>query len=154
MIKLTDDVIYFLKRQHFAIVSTIDKNKRLHASCKGIVEINKSGKIYLLDLYKGTTFNNLKLNPSISVTAVDEHKFKGYCLKGKAEIIKKADLKGNIVKSWENKIAGRVTKRLIKNIQGEKGHQKHPEILMPNPEYMIIINVERVVDLTPHHLKQ
>jgi len=153
MAKLTDNIIYFFKRQHFVIASTIDKNKRLHSSCKGIVEINKSGKIYLFDLYRGTTFNNLKINPSISITAVDEHKFKGYCLKGKAEIIKKSELKGHLVKSWEDKIASRVTKRLIKNIQGEKGHQKHPEILMPSPEYMIIMKVERIVDLIPHHLK-
>jgi len=117
------------------------------------VKIYSKGQVYLMDLYKERTFRNLERNPNISLTAVDEHKFKGYCLKGKAEIVEMDKLKSDILKAWEDKIASRITHRVLKNISGEKGHSHHPEVQLPTPEYMISIKVDEIVDLTPHKLK-
>ena len=153
MKQLSDDIIQFFQTQNFVVVSTIDKNGSPHSSCKGIVKINKSGSIYLFDLYKEETFNNLKKNPRISITAVDEHKFKGFCLKGKARTIASDKLSLQIVKAWEDKIVDRISQRVLRNIRGEKGHPRHPEALLPNPEYLIVMEVEDVVDLTPHPIK-
>lgn len=119
---LTDDIVRFFQKQHFIIVSTIGKNRIPHSSCKGIVKIDKSGRIYLLDLYKWRTYDNLKQNPHISVTAVDEHKFKGWCLKGRAKIIPRERLRSDVIKAWEHRLATRITHRLLKNIREEKGH--------------------------------
>jgi hypothetical protein len=154
MQKLTDDIIHFFQNQNFTIISTLDKKGSLHNACKGIIEIKKSGKIYLLDLYKGKTYENLKRNRNISITTVDEHKFKGYCLKGKAKIISADRLNSQVIAAWEAKIASRLTQRLLKNIHEEKGHPRHPEILLPKPQYMIAMKVEKIIDLTPQHLKQ
>jgi len=153
MKELSDDIITFFHRQHFVIVSTIDKNKIPHNSCKGIVKINKNGRIYLLDLYKWRTYANLKQNPHISITAVDEHKFKGWSLKGKAKIVGKRRLTSDIKKAWEKRIAGRITHRLLKNIREEKGHRRHPEAQFPKPEYMIVMEVKEIVDLIPSHVE-
>ncbi|UCH11877.1 MAG: pyridoxamine 5'-phosphate oxidase family protein [Candidatus Omnitrophota bacterium] len=151
---LTDEIIYFFQKQGFVIASTTDKDGTPHNSCKGIVKIDKNkNEIYLLDLYKTKTHENLKRDTNISITAVDEHKFIGYCIKGRAKTIKKDRLKPHIVKAWEERIVHRVTDRIIKNIHGEKGHPRHPEILLPKPEYLIIVQVKEVVDLTPHALK-
>lgn len=150
---LSDDLIQFFHKQSFVIVSTIDKTGSPHNSCKGIVKINKNGQIYLLDLYNAQTFENLRSNPNIAVTAVDEHKFIGFSLKGKAKLIKKDSLSSHIITDWEKKIAQRITKRVLKNVAGEKGHRHHPEALLPTPEYMIVMDTEKVVDLTPAHLK-
>ena len=146
-------IIHFFQSQSFVIVSTIDQNGRPHNSCKGIVKIYPKGQIYLIDLYKARTFRNLKQNPNISLTAVDEHKFKGYCLKGRAEITEIDKLKPDILKAWEDKIASRITHRVLKNISGEKGHSHHPEVQLPAPEYIISIKVDEIVDLTPGKLK-
>ena len=150
---LTDEVIQFFHKQNFTVVSTIDESGFPHNSCKGIVKINKSGKIYLLDLYEARTYENLKRNPHIALTCVDEHKFKGFCLKGKAKIVKQDKLSSHILRAWEKRITHRITHRVLKNISGEKGHHQHPEILLPKPEYMIVMQAKEVVDLTPHHLK-
>jgi len=150
---LTDDIIQFFQKQGFVIVSTVEGNGYAHSSCKGIVKINRNDQIYLLDLYMGKTYENIMQNPHISITAVDEHRFRGYCLKGKAKIIKRDKLKPQIIKAWEDKITSRITQRIIKSIRGEKGHSRHPEVLLPKPEYMIVMEVEKVIDLTPHHLK-
>lgn len=153
MQRLTDEIIQFFHRHNFVIVSSIGKDGFPHSACKGIVKIDRN-EVYLLDLYKKKTFENLRHNPHISLTAVDEHKFKGYCLKGKARIIRSDRLSAHIIKAWENKITSRITHRFLKNIRGERGHPMHPEALLPKPRYLIAVGVDEIIDLTPSHLKQ
>jgi hypothetical protein len=100
------------------------------------------------------TYKNLKTNPQVSITAVDEHKFMGYSLKGKAKIVEKNKVSKNILKLWEDKITSRISHRLLKNIKGEKGHQAHPEALLPMPTYLIVVDIEEIVDLIPGHIKR
>ncbi|MDI6606471.1 MAG: pyridoxamine 5'-phosphate oxidase family protein [Candidatus Omnitrophota bacterium] len=153
MRRLSQDIIHFLLGQGYVVVSTIDRGGFPHSSCKGIVEITSDGQVYLLDVYSAKTYQNLKTNAHISITAVDEHKFSGYCLKGKAKIIPRNKLRPKIIRAWEARITSRLTQRLLRNIRGEKGHPSHPEALLPEPQYLIAVNVEEVVDLTPGHLK-
>ena len=148
MKKLKDEIIQFFHKQNFVIVSTISSDGSLHNSCKGIIEINQNGKIYLLDLYKGQTSVNLKRNPHISITAVDEHRFRGYCLTGRAEIVDSYTIPSAIITSWENRIVGRITQRVIKNLGGQQGHPRHPEALLPMPQYLVVMQVESIIDLT------
>ncbi|MEK6714935.1 MAG: pyridoxamine 5'-phosphate oxidase family protein [Candidatus Omnitrophota bacterium] len=151
---LSEEIVDFFEHQSFTIISTIDKQGRSHNACKGIVKIGREGKIYLLDLYHGRTFNNLQNNPNISITAVDEHKFKGYCLKGKARIVDKEELEAGVISDWENNLNSRITQRVIRSIQGYRGHKHQPEALLPSPKYLIEMAVEEVVDLTPAHIKE
>lgn len=151
---IAPDIIQFFHKQHFAIIATIDEKGYPHNSCKGIVEIDESGRVYLLDLYMAKTYKNLKNNQLISITAVDEHKFMGYSLKGKAEIIPKNKVNKRILRLWEDKITSRITHRLLKNLQGEKGHAAHPEALLPMPTYLIAVDVNEIVDLIPPHIKR
>ena len=153
MKRLTEEIIQFFQRQSCVVVSTVDKNGFPHSACKGIIKINKNGRIYLLDLYQGKTYVNLTYNPTISLTAVDDHTCVGYCLKGKAKIIPQKKLLLGAIKAWEARIASRLTQRLLKNIHEEKGSSRHPEALLPKPEYMILMEVKEIVDLTPSHLK-
>ena len=151
--RLTEEIINFFHKQPYAIVTTIDNKGHPHNSCKGIVDIEEMGKVYLLDVYKERTFQNLKENPRISIAAVDEHKFMGFCLKGVAKIVRQKEMHSETVKKWEDKITKRISHRLLKNLQGQKGHPRHPEALLPKPEYLIVVDVEEVVDLTPHHIR-
>lgn len=153
MKKLPGAVVNFFHSQGCVIVSTVDKAGSVHNSCKGIVEIGRAGKVYLFDLYQQRTYQNLKTNPQISITAIDEHRFTGYCLKGKAMILPGKNLAPALIKAWEDRITGRLTRRLLKNIREEKGHPRHPEILLPKPEYLIAMEVAEIVDLTPRHLR-
>ena len=150
---ISDDIKRFILAQHFIIVSTVGSDGIPHSSCKGIVKINTDGTIYLLDLYMGQTYENLTMNPSINLTAVDEHKFKGYCLKGTAEIVSSDKWKPDVLKAWEQRMASRITHRILKNLRGEKGHPKHPEAQLPRPKYLIAITVKEVIDLTPPQLR-
>jgi len=154
MKKLSEDIIKFFLKQGYVIVSTIDKNGFPHSSCKGIVKIEPSGRIFLLDVYKAGTHENLKQNNHISVTAADEHKFIGYCLKGRAEMMPVEKVDFDFLQAWEERITSRLTQRLLRNIRGEKGHHRHPEALLPRPENLIVVDIDEIVDLTPRHIKE
>lgn len=149
MKKLNDEIMHFLKVQSFVIVTTIDKTGMPHSSCKGIVDIDPSGKIYLLDTYLRITRNNLIKNPKMSITAVDEHGFQGYCLKGYGKIVGKKDITSKLISVWEKRISSRITRRVVRNIQENKTHFLHPESLLPKPEYLISVTITQIVDLSP-----
>ncbi len=153
MTKLNRDIVNFFESQGSLVVITIDSKGYPHASCKGAIKIEEEGRLYLMDAYHGQTFKNLKKNPSACVVAFNEHKFKGFCLKGKARLIHERELNPEIIKSWEERLTDRLTQRLLKNIREEKGHSGHPEASLPKPKYMIVLEVLEVVDLTPTNLK-
>jgi predicted pyridoxine 5'-phosphate oxidase superfamily flavin-nucleotide-binding protein len=151
--KLSEDIIRFFQAQNFVLVSTIDPSGTPHNSCKDVVKIDQSGEIYLLDVYKGNTYGNLARNQRISVTAVEESSFTGYCLKGKARIVPRQEFNPDIIAVWEQRITGRIAQRLIRNVQEKKVNPGHPEARLPMPEYLIFMEVEDIVDLTPKQLK-
>jgi uncharacterized pyridoxamine 5'-phosphate oxidase family protein len=153
MKKVPAGILQFFQNQGFVIVTTIDNDGTPHNSCKGIVRIGPRGSVYLLDLYNGRTYGNLKENPRISIVAVDEHRFTGYCLKGEARIVQKQRLGAGIISDWEKKITSRTTQRIIRNIHEEKGHPRHPEVSLPKPKYLIVMDIKEIIDLTPRHIK-
>ncbi len=153
MVALSGSIINFFQDQGCVLVNSIDENGTPHSACKGIVEITKNGRVFLFDLYRQKTHNNLLLNPKISITAFNEHKFIGYCLKGRASAVTAGEINADLIKAWEERITSRLTQRLLKNIHEEKGHPYHPEALLPKPQYLIAMDVEEIVDLTPQHIK-
>jgi len=153
MKQLHEKVINFFRDQGCVVISTIDQHGFPHSSCKDIIKIENSGKAYLLDAYRGKTYENLKNNPKASITAFDEHKFTGFCLKGEARLVSSADFGDETVKAWEDKITSRLTRRLLKNVLEEKGHPAHPEASLPKPQNMIVFEAEEIVDLTPYNLR-
>ncbi len=152
--KLNEDIIYFLSRQGYVIVSTLDKNEHIHCAAKGIVGI-ETDKIFVIDLFKNKTYKNLKLNPKVSVTAVNEHEFKGYTFQGQGKIIHHKDIADSIVKKWEDRIIERISSRMIKGVQKGVKSVRHFEAHLPHvPKYLIEIDIEHVIDLAPPSLKQ
>ncbi|PIQ86513.1 MAG: hypothetical protein COV73_04555 [Candidatus Omnitrophica bacterium CG11_big_fil_rev_8_21_14_0_20_43_6] len=154
MKKIPPPIIDFLRVQGFVVVSSIDKNGFPHSSCKGIVKIDPAGEIYLVDVYQGVTSENIGRNQQVSISGVDEHKFIGYCLKGKARLIQDEIISQEIIKTWEDNITSRLTKRLLRNVVQDQGQGHHPEASLPHPKHLIVLEVEEIVDLAPHHLKK
>lgn len=153
MREIPREIVRFFGTQHYAIVATVGPDGTPHASCKGIVRMEEEGRVYLLDLYAGTTSRNLAGNPRMSITVVDEDRFTGYCLKGAARLADAGEIDPGLIEEWKGKISGRITHRIIKNIQGPRRHPRHPEALLPVPKRLIVLEVDEIVDLTPGHIK-
>ena len=152
--ELSPNVITFFSRQGFVIVSTFDPKGYIHCSAKGLVDINQAGRLHIIDLYLANTFNNIKNNPIVSITAVDEHEFTGYTLKGKAKIVEKDKIDEAIIQKWKEKVVSRASTRVIKNIRRDKSSPTHPESRFPEFKYLIEVEAEEIVDLSPAHLKR
>ena len=147
--ELTEKTIKLLEKQGFVIVSTINKNGGIHSVAKGIVGIEKEGKVFVIDLFKNHTCNNLKRNPNVSITAIDDHSYDGYTLQGRAKIVPRKNIQGHIVSKWEDKIIERISNRMIASIQKGKRTNVHHEAKLPkHPKYLIEIDIEKVVDLS------
>jgi predicted pyridoxine 5'-phosphate oxidase superfamily flavin-nucleotide-binding protein len=153
MREIPREIIRFFGSQRYAIVGTVGRDGTPHAACKGIVKMEAECRVFLFDLYTGNTSRNLKANPRMSITVVDEERFKGYCLKGTARLVKRAEIDPAMIEEWRGKISGRITHRIIRSIQGVKGHPRHPEALLPVPKRLIVLDVDEIVDLTPGHIK-
>lgn len=154
MKQISEVIIDFLRTQDFVIVSSIDKNGFPHNSCKAIVKIDPAGEIYLVDVYFGVTGENIERNQYASISAVDEHKFVGYCLKGKARKMQDDSISQEIIKTWEDNITSRLAKRLLRNLAQEHGQGHHPEASLPRPKHLIVLDVEEIVNLAPLHLRR
>ena len=145
--KLSPGIVSFFGRQSYVIFSTIDEEGRPHSVAKGIIDIDEEGTVYLLDLYRGRTYANLLGSANASVTAIDEHEFAGFTLKGRASVIELEALDTDVRERWRRLLRSRITGRIIKNIQAEiRGATPH-EAHLPEPEYVIAFEVGEVVDL-------
>jgi len=153
MVALSGEIVSFFTKYGPVVVSTLDVQGAIHCAVKGIVDIKPSGISYLIDLYRGQTFKNITHNHTISITAIDEHQFRGYTLKGKAKIVFKKDIAAYVVERWEEIVAKRISQRVITNIQADRKTQYHPEARLPDLKYLIEMEVEEIVDLTPYNLR-
>lgn len=152
---LSEQVYYFLRDQGFVIVSTIDPNGRIHCAAKGLVGLSREGQVFIIDLYSNRTYENLKKNTTISITAIDEHRFMGFTLQGKGKIVPRKEIKTHIYEEWENKIIKRISNRVIKGVQAGVKSKKHFEVDLPrHPKYLIEVDVEEIIDLAKSKRKQ
>lgn len=148
--ELSDKIICFLEKQGFVIVSTLDLKGRIHCSAKGIVGIEKEGKILVIDLYMQKTFDNLKRDSTVSITAVEEHGFLGYNLQGTAKIVSREDMHEHIVAEWEERVIKRISQRVAKSVKTGIKSKGHFEAGLPlHPKYLIEIDVDNIIDLSP-----
>lgn len=154
MEQLRSEVISFFKNQQFVVISTLDQEGNIHCAAKGIVGIEPLGQVFLIDVYRGSTFQNLQKDSRASITAVNGHKFMGYSLQGTAKIIEREEIKSHIIEEWEQRIISRISDRLIKNVQDQNPLAHHPEAKLPPLQYLIEFDAEKVVDLAPKNLKK
>lgn len=148
--ELSKEVLLFLKKQKVVAVTTFDSQARIHCAVKGIVGLEPEGKVFVVDLYKGRTYKNLVKNSVVSITAVNEKKFEGFTLQGTAQIVLRKNISHHLVESWENKIIERISERIVSSIQSGKKTKANFEAELPlHPKYLIEIDVENVINLTP-----
>lgn len=151
--ELSRSIVNLLRNQGFVVVSSLDSDNTIHCSAKGVVGTEKD-KVYLFDLYRAKTFHNLEKNPTVTITAIDEHEFIGFALKGVARTVDYEEIGAQLIEKWEERLVNRISKRVIKNVKKDKGSLRHPESRFPKPQYLIEVEVKEVVDLTPAHLKK
>ena len=150
MIPISSKIASFLRKQKIAVISTFNGEGKIHCSVKGILGVDEKGKMCLIDLYYNKTYENLKKNPKSSITVVDEEKFIGYTLQGQAHIVPKDSIEPRLLDHWEERMLERISKRVIDGVQSGKKTSSHHEARLPRkPKYLIELQVENIIDLSP-----
>jgi len=152
--ELSKQILHFLNHQGFVIVSTMDGEGRIHCSAKGVLALTAEARILIIDLYLRQTYRNLQRDGRMSITAVDESSFKGYTLQGRGLIIPREDITAEVLNQWEEQIAQRISRRIVHGVRSASKSSAHFEAQLPvQPQYLIELEVERIIDLSPPSLR-
>lgn len=86
MTKIPQEIQEFIKGK-MAWVATASADGTPNSTPKGSVQVIDDEHLIFADLFSCKTRENLKANPKAAVTVVDEKTYKGYQLKGDAELL-------------------------------------------------------------------
>lgn len=86
MTRIPDEVQEFLKGK-MAWVATATSDGMPNTTPKGSVQVIDDEHVVFADLFSRKTRENLQANPKVAITVADEATFKGYQIKGSAEIL-------------------------------------------------------------------
>lgn len=145
---LKTKAIEFLKKREFVSVATADFEGHPNAAPKFLLKID-GDFIYLIDYIIGRTWENLKINPRVSLSFVDPDTLMGYQINGSVEIIDKGKAYEDILNELTKRKIDLSTKRIIEGISRGKRHETF-EIGLPEHFLVIKVKLEEVVEIGPY----
>ncbi|MFA5090690.1 MAG: pyridoxamine 5'-phosphate oxidase family protein [Candidatus Omnitrophota bacterium] len=141
------DLNRLLKNREFISVATCDLEGRPNAVPKFLLKI-EGKSIYLVDYTRGRTWDNLKINPRVSLSFMDTDSLMGYQVNGAAEVISAGALYNKIQREILNKQIDLSAKRVIEGVTREKRHQNF-EVAITDKIVILKININEVVEIGP-----
>lgn len=123
MAKLADDMKELIESQKMSFVATAGSDGIPNVSPKGTIRVLDDETLIFADLFSTRTRTNVRGNPKIALSVVDEKARRGYQFKGQAELLSQGPLYEKMVKDLES------LQTTIKNV--------------------VKIRVEEIYDLTP-----
>jgi predicted pyridoxine 5'-phosphate oxidase superfamily flavin-nucleotide-binding protein len=143
---VTEQIRYFLEKKEFINVGTCDFSGRPNVAPKFIAAV-KGSFIYLADYVFGKTFNNLKINPRVSLSTIDLDNLTGYQINGTVRILLKG---GNeykkVLQTMRKKQVDFSVSRLIEGVQREKKYTTF-EVTLPEKVCFFKIMVHEIVEI-------
>jgi predicted pyridoxine 5'-phosphate oxidase superfamily flavin-nucleotide-binding protein len=122
MSKMPQEVKEFIPNK-MGWVGTATKDGVPNVTAKGSVQILDDEHLIFADLFSRKTRENLENNPQVSITVIDEKSFKGYQIKGSAELL----------------TTGAVYDKVVEEL-------KQAPMELPEPKYVVKITVNSVYD--------
>lgn len=143
----TKEILDFLRSQVFLFIGTSDKRGRPHTSAKPLLKI-EDNYIYLVDFVIGRTYKNIKRNPKISLSAIDEDKVIGYQLYGIAQVIDKGDEFHRLSREMSSKQVKLATERVIQGVR-KSTRSLVDELISLETVSILKIKIKEVSRITP-----
>ena len=136
-----------IESREFISVATSDLEARPNAAPKFLLKVERD-HIYLVDYIIGRTFENLQINPKVSLSFIDSFTLIGYQINGKVEIIDSGAEYKDILKELQNKQIDLSTKRVMDGVVKGQVHKAY-EVGSPEQFVILKIKVEEVVEIRP-----
>ena len=136
-----------LNKKEFIIVATCNLEGQPNAVPKFFLSADENF-IYLVDYTVGKTWENLRINPRISLSLSDTNELKGYRINGAVEIIEKGPVYEKLAKEFEDRKMELSIERVIRGVQREKKHV-HFDMEMP-PKFVIFkVKIQEITEINP-----
>ncbi len=134
-----------LTKREFISVATCDFKGRPNAAPKFLLRV-EGNRLYLVDYTIGTTWQNLKTNPRISMSLIDIPRLRGYQLNGSVKIISKGKIYEKMHKEMTDKEISLTAQHIIDEIRGHATHETFE--IMINEKFVIFeVRVDEVVEM-------
>ena len=137
-ILITEKLKRFLLTKEFVSAGTSDLSGQPNAVPKYIIKID-SGFIYLADYVIGKTFQNLKVNPKISLSTIDMKTLEGWRINGIVRIMTRGTQYKKLSKTMIELEVHNTARRIIEDVRGV---QKHNVYEVSFPKKVVIFKVK------------
>ncbi|MDP8216871.1 MAG: pyridoxamine 5'-phosphate oxidase family protein [Candidatus Kaelpia imicola] len=136
-----------LKDVTFIDIASCDFKGRPNAAPKFLLKY-VGNLIYLIDYIIGRTYDNLKINPRVSLPVMDFDTLNGYQINGEGQILESGAEYDKLAKELREKIKRLSVDRLIEGLKSERIHDSF-EIVFPKRVVIFKIKVKEVVEIGP-----
>lgn len=137
----------FLKDREFVSVATCDLSGRPNAAPKFLLKID-GDYIYFIDYAMGRTWENLKINPRVSLSFIDTETLIAYQVNGRAELIAKGPLHEKLLSELLEKEVNLTSKRIINGLYSGKKHEGF-ELAISENFVIFKVKIDEVVEINP-----
>jgi predicted pyridoxine 5'-phosphate oxidase superfamily flavin-nucleotide-binding protein len=144
---LSKKVAEFLKDREFISVATCDFKGWPNAAPKFLLKVEDKF-IYLVDYSLSKTWENLNLNPKVSLSFVDTDTLKGYQINGPVEIIEKGQVFDKMLSELKEKEISLSAERIIKGLHRERSHEVF-EVGMSEKLAIFKVAIEEITEISP-----
>jgi general stress protein 26 len=133
----------FLKKQSFVSLGTADLGGIPHVSPKLFLKTD-SKNIYLIDHLIGVSYDNIKKNPRVAVSAFNIEKARGYNFYGKAEVLKQGNDFKKLLSQWEQRQTSIAATEVIQSVRHQGSLMSYKFTLL-KPVHIYRIFVTKVI---------
>lgn len=143
---LLKEYLPFLSRGKFVNVATCNKERMPNVAPKLIAKVDKN-IIYLVDYVIGMTYANLRTNPRVSLSFVDERTLTGYQLNGTVKVIASGLEFKALSEEFQQIKTSFTVERILYHVRaGEKTSDSH--IHMPEKFVILKVRVFEIVEIS------
>ncbi len=144
--RILQDLVPFLSPGKFINVATCSLERMPNVAPKLVVKTEKN-VIYFIDYVIGRTFINLKVNPRISISFIDQRTLTGYQLNGTVDIIDHSPELESFVEDFQKIKTGFTVERILFNLRsGEKASAL--EFALPEKFAVLKVKVIEIVEIS------
>ena len=141
------ELIDLLEKREFISVATCDFKGPPNAASKFVFKV-EGRKVYLADYTMGRTWDNLNVNPVISISFLDPRTLKGYRLNGSARIIDKGPGYKKMCKEMVEKEIVLTAQHIIEDLRKETKHDNF-EVMISEKIAIFEVLVDEVAEFGP-----
>jgi len=139
-------LLELLNEREFVSVATCNFDGRPNAAPKFLLKI-QDNYIYLVDYIIGRTFQNLQVNPRLSISFMDTNSLVGYQLNGKVLVIESGPEYDIFVKELFQREIDLSARRIVEGVTKGKSHQGF-ELASSDSFVIFKVKIEEIVEMS------